>query len=48
MSIILQLNNTDIHNFVRDQKNLMEYLKNFKQHIGQIVPMKYQELKYYN
>jgi len=32
---------------VKEQKQLMDYLKNFKTHIHQIVPMKEQELKYY-
>ena len=39
--------NQDINDFVKEQKVLMNHLKNFKQYITQIVPMKEQELKYY-
>ena len=37
----------DVNEFVKEQKALMDHLKNFKTHIHQIVPMKEQELKYY-
>ena len=39
--------NQDINDFVKEQKLLMDHLKNFKTHIQHIVPMKEQELKYY-
>ena len=39
--------NQDINEFVKEQKILMDYLKNFKQHIKDIVPIKDEELKYY-
>lgn len=39
--------NGDINEFVKEQKVLMDHLRNFKQHIKQIVPMKEQELLYY-
>jgi hypothetical protein len=37
----------DINDFVKEQKILLGHLKNFKQYIGAIVPMKEQELKLY-
>ena len=37
----------DITDFVKEQKILLGHLKNFKQYIGAIVPMKEQELKLY-
>jgi hypothetical protein len=44
---VLNKYNQDINDFVKEQKILMGHLKNFKQYIGQIVPMKEAELKYY-
>ena len=37
----------EIIQFVKDQKEQMDQLKNFKQHIKLIVPMKEEELNYY-
>jgi hypothetical protein len=39
--------NHEIHNFVKEQKKLLDNLRNFKSHISNLVPMKEQELKYY-
>lgn len=39
--------NNDINEFIKEQKILMDHLKNFKTHIGALVPMKEMELKYY-
>ena len=39
--------NSEINDFVKEQRALMDHLRNFKQHIKQIVPMKEQELMYY-
>lgn len=39
--------NADITEFVKEQKLLMEHLKDFKKHIKLIVPMKEEELRYY-
>lgn len=39
--------NAEITEYVKEQKILMEHLKDFKSHIKQIVPMKEEELRYY-
>jgi thiamine phosphate synthase YjbQ (UPF0047 family) len=44
---VLSKYTNDINDFVKEQKILMGHLKNFKQYIGQIVPMKESELRYY-
>jgi hypothetical protein len=38
---------SDINEFIKEQKALMDHLRNFRTHIHQLVPMKEQELKYY-
>jgi hypothetical protein len=39
--------NEEINSFVKSQKQLMGYLRQFKTHVNNIVPMKEQEVKYY-
>lgn len=39
--------NADITEYVKEQKILMDRLKDFKKHIKQIVPMKEEEMRYY-
>jgi hypothetical protein len=36
-----------VNEYVKEQKILMDHLKDFKKHIKQIVPMKEAELRYY-
>mmetsp|Transcript_7200 Transcript_7200/g.11343 ORF Transcript_7200/g.11343 Transcript_7200/m.11343 type:complete len:89 (+) Transcript_7200:661-927(+) len=39
--------NADINEFIKEQRTLMDHLKNFRSHISALVPIKEQELKYY-
>ena len=43
----VQQYNAEIAEYVKDQKVLMDRLKEFKKHIKEIVPMKEEEMRYY-
>ena len=43
----VQKYNTEVAEFVKEQRLLMDHLKDFKRHIKLIVPMKEAELRYY-